>query len=49
MEYQSVLGSNNVVDLWKKDVEQNGRNKRMLQIGFGYEEGRAEKSVEMNL
>ena len=49
VEFQKVLGSNNVADLWTKNVDQNVRNKHMLEIGFRYEEGRAGRAAELNL
>ena len=49
VEYQKVLGSNNMADLWTKNVDHSVRNKHMIQIGFRYEEGRAGKAVELNL
>ena len=49
VKYQKVLGTDNVADLWTKNVEHPVRNTHMIQIGFKYEEGRAGKSVELNL
>ena len=49
VEFKKVLGSNNVADLWTKNVDQNVRNKHMLEIGFRYKDGRAERAVELNL
>ena len=43
------MGSNNVADLWANNLDQNVRNKHMLEIGFRYAEGRAEKVAELNL
>ena len=48
VEYRKVLGSDNVADLWTKNVDHIVRNKHMLQIGFRYEDGRASKAVELN-
>jgi len=49
VEFKKVLGSNNVADLWTKNVDQNVRNKHMLEIGFRYAEGRAKRAVELNV
>ena len=49
VEFKKVLGSNNVADLWTKNVDQNVRNKYMLEIGFRYAEGRAKRAVELNV
>ena len=49
VEFQKVLGSKNVADLWTKNVDQVVRNRHMQQIGFRYVEGRAKKVVELNL
>ena len=49
VEFKKVLGSNNVADLWTKNVDQNVRNKHMLEIGFRDAEGRAKRAVELNV
>ena len=48
IEFRKVPGSDNVADLWTKNVDQIVRNKHMQQIGFRYEEGRADKAVKLN-
>ena len=49
VEFQNVLGANNVAYQRTNNVDQIVRNKHMLQIGFRHVEGRAKKAVELNL
>ena len=49
IEFRKVFGSDNVEELWAKNVDHIGRIKHMQQIGFRYEGGRADKAVGINM